>query len=49
MSTTIKSTDLDFFEIKDNLKLFLQQKEEFADYDFEGSALSNLLDEGIRR
>jgi hypothetical protein len=44
MATTVKSTDLDFFEIKDNLKLFLAQKEEFADYDFEGSALSNLLD-----
>jgi hypothetical protein len=44
MSTTVKSTELDFFEIKNNLKLFLQQKEEFEDYDFEGSALSNLLD-----
>ena len=44
MATTVKSTDLDFFEIKDNLKLFLQQKEEFDDYDFDGSALSNLLD-----
>ena len=44
MATTIKSTELDFFEIKENLKLFLQQKEEFKDYDFEGSALSNLLD-----
>ena len=44
MSTTVKSTELDFFEIKENLKLFLQQKEEFEDYDFDGSALSNLLD-----
>ena len=44
MATTVKSTDLDFFEIKESLKLFLQQKEEFSDYDFEGSALSNLLD-----
>ena len=44
MATTVKSTDLDFFEIKDNLKLFLEQKKEFSDYDFEGSALSNLLD-----
>ena len=44
MSTTIKSTELDFFEIKDNLKLFFQQKDDFKDYDFEGSGLSNLLD-----
>lgn len=44
MSTTIKSTELDFFKIKDNLKLFFQQKDEFKDYDFEGAALSNLLD-----
>lgn len=44
MTTTVKSTELDFFEIKEGLKLFLQQKAEFEDYDFEGSALSNLLD-----
>ena len=44
MATTIKSTELDFFEIKDNLKTFLQQKDEFKDYDFEGSGLSNILD-----
>lgn len=44
MATTVKSTELDFFQIKENLKLFLQQKDEFEDYDFEGSALSNLLD-----
>ena len=44
MATTIRSTELDFFELKDNLKLFLQQSDEFRDYDFEGSALSNILD-----
>ena len=44
MATTIRSTELDFFEIKENLKLFLQQSDEFRDYDFEGSALSNILD-----
>lgn len=44
MTTTIKSTDLDFNEIKNNLKLFLAQKPEFADYNFEGAGLSNLLD-----
>jgi hypothetical protein len=44
MATTIKSTALDFFDIKDSLKLFFQQREEFKDYDFEGSGLSNILD-----
>ena len=44
MPTTIKSTDLDFQQIKDNLKVFFAQQEEFNDYDFEGSGLSNLLD-----
>ena len=44
MATTIHSTELDFFEIKDKLKSYLQQRDEFQDYDFEGSALSNLLD-----
>ena len=44
MATTIKSTDLDFDTIKNNLKVFLAQKPEFADYNFEASGLSNLLD-----
>jgi hypothetical protein len=44
MTTTIKSTDLDFQEIKTNLKTFLKQTGEFNDYDFEGAGLSNLLD-----
>ena len=44
MATTVRSSELDFFEIKENLKLFLQQQSEFEDYDFEGSALSNILD-----
>ena len=44
MATTIKSTDLDFEKIKDNLKVFFQQQEEFNDYDFEGSGLANILD-----
>lgn len=44
MATTIKSTELDFDEIKNNLKLFLAQKSQFADYNFEASGLSNLLD-----
>lgn len=44
MATTIKSTELDFNTIKNNLKLFLAQKPEFADYNFEASGLSNILD-----
>lgn len=44
MATTIKSTELDFDTIKNNLKLFLAQQPEFSDYNFEASGLSNLLD-----
>lgn len=44
MATTINSSSLDFDAIKNNLKTYLQQQSEFADYDFEASGLSNLLD-----
>ena len=44
MATTIKSTDLDFNSIKNNLKTFLAAKAEFEDYNFEASGLSNILD-----
>ncbi len=44
MATTIKSTALDFDAIKNNLKTFLAQKDEFSDYNFEASGLSNILD-----
>lgn len=44
MTTTIKSTNLDFTSIKNNLKTFLAQQNEFADYNFEASGLSNILD-----
>jgi len=37
-------SELDFDRIKANLKTFLQGQSEFSDYDFEGSALSVLLD-----
>jgi len=37
-------TELDFDTIKQNLKQFLQGQEEFADYDFDGSGLSILMD-----
>ena len=44
MATTIKSSDLDFNTIKSRLKDYLKSKTEFADYDFEASGLSNILD-----
>lgn len=40
----INVTELDFDNIKANLKTFLQGQSEFQDYDFEGSAMSVLLD-----
>jgi len=44
MATTIKSTALDFANIKSNLKNFLANTTEFADYNFEASGLNNILD-----
>lgn len=44
MATTIKSSALDFNAIKNNLKTYLANKDEFADYNFEASGLSNILD-----
>jgi len=44
MSNKIRITELDFDGIKANLKEFLQSQPEFTDYDFDGSALSVLLD-----
>ena len=41
---TIKSSDLDFDEIKQSLKIYLEQQSEFEDYNFEASGLSNILD-----
>ena len=40
----IKTSELDFDTIKSNLKNYLKSKSEFADYDFEASGLSNILD-----
>ena len=44
MSVSIKSTDLDFNRIKEQLKTHFLASNEFADYDFEASGLSNILD-----
>ena len=40
----LRVTELDFDNIKDNLKTFLKAQQEFKDYDFEGSGMSVLLD-----
>jgi hypothetical protein len=44
MATNITSTQLDFEGIKAKLKTYLEDQAEFADYDFEASGLSNILD-----
>lgn len=44
MADRLKVTELDFDEIKTNLKNFLRQQSEFQDYDFEGAGLNVLLD-----
>jgi len=43
-NSNIQISDLDFDAIKTNLKTFLRSQNKFKDYDFEGSALSNLID-----
>lgn len=44
MATNLNVTELDFDQIKKNLKNYLRTQSEFNDYDFEGSGLSILLD-----
>ncbi len=44
MATKLEISELDFDGIKDNLKTFLRQQDEFTDYDFEGSGMNTLLD-----
>ena len=47
MATTEKRldvTDLDFDDIKGNLKTFMRNQSEFTDYDFEGSGMNAILD-----
>ena len=43
-SKRIQVSELDFDQIKSNLKNFLKGQNQFTDYDFEGSGLSVLLD-----
>ena len=44
MATKLEISELDFDGIKDNLKTFLSQQDEFTDYDFEGAGMNVLLD-----
>ena len=47
MATTDKRltvTDLDFDDIKTNLKTFMRNQDSFTDYDFEGSGINAILD-----
>jgi hypothetical protein len=44
MATKLDISELDFDQIKGNLKSFLSQQTEFQDYDFEGAGMSVLLD-----
>jgi len=43
-NSNIQITDLDFNSIKNNLKTFLKSQDTLKDYNYEGSALSVLLD-----
>ena len=43
-NTNIKVADLDFNSIKTNFTTYLQSQDTFKDYNFQGSALSTLLD-----
>lgn len=44
MAVQTPITELDFSQIKENLKTFLQGQDRFKDYNFEGSNMSVLLD-----
>ena len=44
MATTTKSADLDFNTIKNRLKDYFKNNDEFNSYNFEGAGLNNLLD-----
>ena len=44
MASNLNVTELDFDQIKDNLKNFMKSQSQFKDYDFDGSGLSVLLD-----
>lgn len=43
-TVNIESTQLDFEQIKSNLKTYLAAQSEFSDFDFEAAGISNILD-----
>lgn len=43
-NTALRVSELEFNEIRDNLKAFLRSQNEFTDYDFEGSGMAVFLD-----
>tara|TARA_Y100000004_G_scaffold190941_1_gene248879 strand:- start:2567 stop:4444 length:1878 start_codon:yes stop_codon:yes gene_type:complete len=43
-NTKLEVSELDFDNIKSNLKAFLSKQNQFSDYDFEGSGMAVLLD-----
>ena len=43
-SSQLNVTDLDFDDIAENLKSYLQGQDKLKDYDFEGSTMSVLVD-----
>jgi hypothetical protein len=43
-NTYLRVTELDFTDIRNNLKTYLSSQSQFRDFDFEGSAMSVLLD-----
>ena len=44
VTTVVKSSELDFENIKESLKNYFKSQAEFADYDFDASGLNNVLD-----
>lgn len=40
----LRVTELDFLEVKENLKTFLRSQEQFSDFDFDGAGMNVLLD-----
>lgn len=44
MASNLRVTELDFFQIRENLKAHLSGQTKFQDYDFEGSGMAVLLD-----
>jgi hypothetical protein len=44
MANKLQVTELDFDDIKNNLKTYLKNQNEFTDYNFEGSGLSTIID-----